>query len=219
MAINSKSSPLPSTTPPEATPFMSYQEAVDRIPLYDSHFDVLEYLMEDVFPRQPPGEPKLRYQDWLRLLGEYWSSFGSVTCYTERLREILPTVGPVRTMMTVEENAAYDALPIMVTIYRGCDAGSKLGPCWSLNREVANRFPFLALYEAKVPTLVTACVRKSRVLAIKLDGEEEIIAFEVLVEKVESVSPIPTGKSVGEILVHGTSQTIREGNSGVVKKS
>lgn len=184
MATDLETWPLPSTTQ-ENTPHMSYQEAVDRIPLYDGQFDILEYLMEEVFPARTPEEPKLRYRDWLRLLGEYWSSFGPVTRYAERLREILPHVGPIRTMMTAEENAAYDALPIIVTVYRGCDAGSRPGLCWSLKREVANRFPFLALYETKKPKLITAYVRKSRILALKLDGEEEIIAFEVQVEKVE----------------------------------
>ncbi len=42
-----------------------------------------------------------------------------------------------------------------------------------------------SLYEAKKPKLITAYVRRSWILALKLDGEEEIIAFEVQVEKVE----------------------------------
>lgn len=105
MAISSKSSSLPST-PREAMRFMSYQQVVDRIPLYDGHFDILEYLMEEVFPGGTPEEPKLRYKDWLRLLGEYWSSFGAVTRYAERLREVMPNTGPIRDMMTAEENAA-----------------------------------------------------------------------------------------------------------------
>jgi hypothetical protein len=93
-----------------------------------------------------------------------------------------------------------DALPIMVTIYRGCDAGSRPGICWSIKREVASRFPFLALYEAKEPTLITAFVRKSRVLAIKLDGEVEIVAFEVQVESIVPAIPCPASESVGEAM-------------------
>jgi hypothetical protein len=83
-------------------------------------------------------------------------------------------------MMTPDENAAYDALPEVVTIYRGCDANSASLPgiSWSLNQDVANLHPFLTRFLAKKPTVLTACVPKHWILAVKLGrGEEEIITF------------------------------------------
>ena len=54
------------------------------------------------------------------------------------------------------------------------------GICWSLNEDVANRFPFLGRFRAEKPRLLTACVPKHWILAVKLSrGEEEIITFAV----------------------------------------
>ena len=82
-------------------------------------------------------------------------------------------------MMTEEEQALYDALPKTVTIYRGTDAARcREGISWSLKRSEASRFPFLYRYRTRQPVLVRARVRKSRILAIKLDrGEFEVITF------------------------------------------
>jgi hypothetical protein len=83
-------------------------------------------------------------------------------------------------MMTDDENAAYDALSEVVTIYRGCDVQSASSPgiCWSVNKDVANLHPFLRRFEAKKPTVLTAYVPKHWILAVKLQRqEEEIITF------------------------------------------
>jgi hypothetical protein len=83
-------------------------------------------------------------------------------------------------MMTSEENSAYDALPDVVTIFRGCDAetASLPGASWSLSKDVANLYPFLGRFLAKKPTVLTACVPKHWVLAVKLERQEqEIITF------------------------------------------
>jgi hypothetical protein len=127
--------------------------------------------------------PKLTYEDWLTLVGDQWSRCDrGIGSY-----KLDPHRGPVRLMMTAEENAAYDALPEVVTIYRGCDAGSASLPgiCWSLNKDVANRFPFLTRFRAKNPAILTASVQKHWILAVKLGrSEEEIITFPAEVKMV-----------------------------------
>jgi hypothetical protein len=81
-------------------------------------------------------------------------------------------------MMDRAENNAYDALTETVTVFRGCDAECLTGLTWTLNKQVANSFPFLTRFKANVPVLIRARAKKSRILAVKLErGEIEIITF------------------------------------------
>jgi hypothetical protein len=93
-------------------------------------------------------------------------------------------------MMTEAERAALAALPETVTIYRGADHGvNEAGFCWSIDRHVAERFPFYLRYRAQRPVLVTATLKRTNVTALKLDREEaEIITKLALIV---SVTPIP----------------------------
>jgi hypothetical protein len=120
----------------------------------------------------------MKREDWLRLLGEEWSGCDRIGRYRHELRAMLGTSGPIREMMTPEENAAYDKLPERVQCWRGCDASRLLGASWSLDKAVANSFPFRERFYAPNPVLVTAVVRKDRILAVKLDRNEiEIVTF------------------------------------------
>ena len=115
------------------------------------------------------------------MLGNQWIRCDrGISLFQPQLREAPPHRGPVRPMMTDDENASYDALPEVVTIFRGCDAKSASLPgiCWSLNKDVANLHPFLGRFEAKKPTVLTAHGPKHWILAAKLERqEEEIITF------------------------------------------
>jgi hypothetical protein len=94
-------------------------------------------------------------------------------------------------MMSPEENAAYDALPDKVIVYRGCGKTNMMGMSWSLDREIANRFPHTQRYKVCEPLLITATVPKSRVLAVKLDrAENEVLTFSAkLVFQEPSIPP------------------------------
>ena len=130
---------------------------------------VMDHLLFEAFPGKGKRYPKLAYEDWLALLGEQWIRCDrGISTFQPELQRALPHRGPVRLMMTDDENAAYDALPDVVTIFRGCDAQSASLPgiCWSLNKDVANLFPFRERYRTKKPTLLTACVPKHWVLAV-----------------------------------------------------
>jgi hypothetical protein len=135
--------------------------------------------------------------DWLRLLGEWWSCCDNIGAHRLALRRRLPAAGPVPELMTAEEMEAYNALPERLTIYRGCGPSNMLGASWSLERETAARFPFLNRYRQSKPLLVTATVKKSRILAIKLDrGEAELITFSarrVAVEELQQPQALAQG--------------------------
>lgn len=134
--------------------------------------------------------------EWLRLLGEWWTCCDNIGTHRLDLRRRLPETGPVPEMMTAEEIEAYNALPERFTIYRGCGLGNIRGASWSLERDTAARFPFLMRYRQRQPLLVTAKVRKSQVLAVKIDRKEaEIITFaarRVAVEELQELSPLDT---------------------------
>jgi hypothetical protein len=133
----------------------------------------------------------LNRSDWLALVGENWDCCDKTFRHYKRLRRTLKTTGPLREMMTPEENAGYDALPKEVTVYRGCGEWNRIGMSWSLDREMANSFPHRARFAARHPFLLTATVSKNKVLAIKLDrGEDEVITFSAkLVSSEPSIAP------------------------------
>jgi hypothetical protein len=98
---------------------------------------------------------------WFQLLGENWTHC-LVTQYVSELKMIVGVNGPIRQMMTEAENAAYDALPEVVTVYCGCDAKSAEGICWSLDERIANAFPYYEAFLAQTPVVIEARVEKNR---------------------------------------------------------
>ena len=123
--------------------------------------------------------PFMARPGWLALLGESWESYFCVWRYIDELRAALPATGPVLEMMTARGRARYAALPESLTIYRGCGSEERIGICWSLRREIAEKFRTFPGYgPVGRPILLTATVDKADVLAVKLDrDEDEVITF------------------------------------------
>jgi hypothetical protein len=126
---------------------------------------------------------------WLRslwALGALWPGFDNVGLYQADLLEVLPAmvddIGTViPELMDREERAAFEALPDELVIYRGCGPHNVRGYSWSLNRDVATKFPYCDRYHTEVPMLLTAPIPKSRAAALKLARREhEIIVFDYL---------------------------------------
>ena len=128
--------------------------------------------------------PLCESEDWLRELGEAWTVCDNLGIYAEELADAISLHHwgdyPIKAMMNAQELEAFEQLPEVLTVYRGCYAVNKWGFCWSLERSIAERFPFLNRYRAEGrPLLVKATLRKSQVAALKLDREEaEIVTFE-----------------------------------------
>ena len=121
--------------------------------------------------------------DWLRELGEQWSGFDNVSAYADELAEAVYMhhhgLEPIEGMMNETELEGFEQLPEILTVYRGCYALNKWGFCWSLDRAVAERFPYLGRYAGEGrPLLIKGSIPKSEVAALKLDrSEAEIITF------------------------------------------
>ena len=79
-------------------------------------------------------------------------------------------------MMDEPERAAYRKLPKVVRMFRGCGPRNRKGFCWSLEREVAEKFPSLSRYLQAKPMLLTGEVSRDKVIALQLSRDEaEII--------------------------------------------
>lgn len=121
--------------------------------------------------------------DWLRELGCQWTGFDNVNIYADELADAVFMHhwddNPIKPMMDEAELEAFDQLPEVLTVYRGCYAHNKWGFCWSLDRAVAERFPFLNRYGCEGrPLLVKAALQKTQVAALKLErSEAEIVTF------------------------------------------
>jgi len=159
---------------------LSVDDAHDRLRFCDS-YSRIGTLIELGF--------EMAADDWHAVIGEEWSMCDNIGSYRTLLRKMLPATGPVLPMMDAAERAAYDALPERITVYRGCGAANMRGASWSLDRDVAARFPLLMRYRAAQPLLITASVRKNKVLAVKLDrNEAEIITFAARMTTMEALA-------------------------------
>jgi hypothetical protein len=121
---------------------------------------------------------RMDHEVWLELLGHEWTRCDTVRYHLPTLRRVLGVAGPLLSMMKLEEQTAFAALPECLTVYRACSGRFLRGVSWSLNPDVARGFIKLGRYRVSDPVLVTAKVQKKDVLALKLDREEEeIITF------------------------------------------
>ena len=153
---------------------MTDREYMDQALMLEDSYNRIPYLLEHLFD--------LPADDWLHLLGEHWVSCDNIGQYQDEIREAVTchcSLTPIWQMMDAKENAAFTTLPEMLTIYRGCYEINKWGASWSLNREVAEKFPHLTRYSNEGrPLLIKATIPKSSVAALKLGRkEEEIITF------------------------------------------
>lgn len=82
--------------------------------------------------------------DWEKLFANHWSSCDGCTAYASCFIEILGTanLSEIRKNVSKEDMEAYNALPDMVTIYRGTIDCNDIntGISWTLDEKVATKF-------------------------------------------------------------------------------
>lgn len=128
-------------------------------------------------------QPWMFPDDWFRALGQVWSSCDNIAAHADYLRSML--MGADRelldALMDEDDRAAYDQLPEVINVYRGCYDFNRDGLSWTLSKDVAERFTTLLRYcqPDHEPLLLTGRVNKADVV-MKVDREEqEIIAAQV----------------------------------------
>ena len=79
-----------------------------------------------------------------------------------------------------EDRSFYDALPKMITIWRGQDKLQRVGLSWTTDPDVARDFGTGKRYLNPNPMLLSAKVRKTSVaLTLTERGESEVVLFKV----------------------------------------
>lgn len=118
-------------------------------------------------------------QLWLRLVGEFWSvSDGD----RSRLSALLLSFDDWHPMMDADEARAWAALPCRFVAWRGCHEGvNEAGLSYSLERDTARQFPFMARYRNALaqPLLIRALVDRANCILKQERGEVEVLAARV----------------------------------------
>jgi len=128
---------------------------------------------------------RVRKDSWLKVAGIAWSSCEGTSLHANWLFHESPIAdreGPIREMMTKEEFEILMSLKSPITIYRGCfrNVNDYNGNCYSLDKNIASKFPFLLRYRLRnpdaTPLLLTATVEHNDIIAYKnCRSEQEII--------------------------------------------
>lgn len=140
---------------------------------------------------------KMDRVDWLMVLGELITGSDDLWEFHKELKERLGTKGPINELMDDDERSIYMGLPDVVTVYRGCGPHNRKGMSWSLDRAVAEKFPFLNRYAVASPGLITGRVKKNRILAYKNDrNEQEILSFSVKEVQMDFILTNPLTKEL-----------------------
>jgi hypothetical protein len=117
---------------------------------------------------------------WFAVLSECWSSCDNISRFQRELETIFRRHRGLWVEMTPSnERQSLDALPQVVTVFRGCGTENKLGLSWSLSREIAAGFPFLHRYKTPNPLLITARIKRANIVGLMFEdrGEDEVIAL------------------------------------------
>jgi hypothetical protein len=145
---------------------------------------------------------KMARLDRYALLGGWWSACDNVWRLRGIIRQELrdATREELDAMMEPAELAALALMPERFTVYRGCYPLNRPGLSWSLDRDIAARFPYLDRYSGparrygQTPILRTGTIARSRAV-LKLDrNEREIIAHYVHVTGEVALEPAPVAQ-------------------------
>ena len=123
-------------------------------------------------------ERTLSPERWWALLGDTWAQCDNIGRFEHWLKPLFRKCRRLRMhMMTQAERAIYDTLPDTLTVYRGCLENTRRGMSWTLDKEVAKKFPNASYrFEVKKPTFVYRMrVPKSECVYLDDRGEQEIV--------------------------------------------
>jgi hypothetical protein len=153
-----------------------FKTELEEILRFTNSYDRLPTLMD----AYNLGRGQDYLQSWFLALAENWSSCDNISRFHSDLKIIFRRHRNLWAEMTpIDERGAFDALPEVVTIYRGCGPQNRLGLSWSLSREIAAAFPFLNRYKTPSPRLITARIKRANIVGLMLGGrgEDEAIAL------------------------------------------
>lgn len=124
--------------------------------------------------------------EWFAELGGNWTLCDNLYTHAAFFRKVLHHAPRTHldAMMAPEEREAFDRLPQILTVYRGCYGFNRNGLSWSLSRDVAEQF-VTTLWRYRRPgltgLLLTGRVNKNNCVLKLGRAEQEVIAPRVRV--------------------------------------
>jgi hypothetical protein len=124
-------------------------------------------------------QPAWHGAEFWRLVAACWSGFDLIPHRKFAAAFRLHRSAWTPDAMTAEDRAAFDALPALLTIYRGQDAGAPLRLAWTLLRDVAESFARGHRgIRHRTPAICITRVRRSAVAFMCAErGEAEVVLF------------------------------------------
>jgi hypothetical protein len=115
-----------------------------------------------------------------RLFMRLWSDFDKTWAHQDELLDLLRRNAQLESpclFFDKKQAAFYDALPPVVTIYRGCSRAAALGLAWTIDQALAERF---ARGHRKIPVpdpvIVSAKIHRDAILGVFTErNEAEIV--------------------------------------------
>jgi hypothetical protein len=146
--------------------------------------------MADSYSRMGAVLALSRRREFWSVLGNEWTICDNIARHAPRLQQLLARRWlfgfPINEAMTQAEVRFLEKLPATVTVFRGCYAQNADGISWTLERDVAEKFPTLNRYrqQRSQPLLVEGEVEKSNIAFVKLDRNEyEVVTLPGLVRQ------------------------------------
>lgn len=166
---------------------LGFEEALERRVAERDSFTRMRAFME--FSCYAKDETQ--WKAWFQALGGWWTCCDSISsCRGALLRTLRRHRAQWPLLMDQGELEAHERLPDLVKLYRGCRLESARGLSWSLDRTMAESFPFRFRYAAPKPVLVTAIVPKDRVIAVKLDRKENEVIAQVFPRDLQAIEAL-----------------------------
>jgi hypothetical protein len=81
-------------------------------------------------------------------------------------------------VLSPEERGFFDALPDLVSVFRGCEQGRERGLHWTTSRAIAEKFAIGQRCTNPRPTLVTAQIPKRHIFAVFANRNEAEIVLD-----------------------------------------
>ncbi len=146
---------------------------------------------------------QMKHQEWFYIFGQWFDCCDG--CY--RIKKDLSRILMQYKDLTEQNKWAcseaafsvWQSLPDELTVYRGCYKNNKNGLSWTLDKNIALRFPTLNRYRQQGQALlVTGKVKKTDGILFLERNESEILSSRVKVLGVEPISA-DIGLSHGEV--------------------
>jgi hypothetical protein len=150
---------------------LTFAEAENELGMFNSYERTPALVL--VLGRAPtPADIMRVFLDWGHMCDAPWWDRTHIAMY---LRRAISEIN-MADFLELDARAFYDALPPVVSIWRGCERGRERGLSWTTDRAVAEAFASGKRCSNRSPTLAQAEIPKQHIFAVFVSrSENEIV--------------------------------------------